>query len=201
MSTPIPMNGPAAAERQLMQSIQEKYGAFIDAAVNGTVFPAALLAGLTANEGALNPQASRLEPAVLAQLCLVLSGRAAHYGSIGAQDLKTYLGDVSAPATAILAMLNLAMSWGPTQIMGYKAVARGYSLAELSNLETHFRRTVQELDAFRTEFNLGASTIAAPAMFERFFTCWNAGSPTGKTFDPNYAANGVRRMAIYASLK
>jgi len=196
---------------ELMAAIREKYGSFIDAAVAGTPFPASLVAALVANESGLNEAAARFEPAVFGELAFVLTGRKAAFGSIGAQDLGEWLGRVSMDkgnggrlspqAAVVLALQNLATSWGPTQIMGYQAVAGKYDLSELPNLQTHFHRAVAMLEDFRKRFNLAIEQGIAGGMAGNsaaaFFTCWNTGSPHGATFDPHYAANGLARMAEY----
>lgn len=191
------------AELELMTQIKSKYATSINAAVQGTPFPPALLAALTANESGLDEGATRLEPAVYIDLSLVLTGRRAQFNEIGAADLKTYLGDIANPATAVLALLNLATSWGPTQIMGWQAVRRGYKLAELTILERHYVRTAQILLDFGRDFKIlpPPGIEPFPGGWESFFRCWNSGSPTGKTFDPNYPANGVRRLALYEGLE
>ena len=37
--------------------------------------------------------------------------------------------------------------------------------------------------------------------FAELFRCWNTGRPNGKTFDPNYVQNGLRRIEIYRRLQ
>lgn len=187
-------------DQQLMEGIKAKYGAAIAQAVAGTPYPAALLAALTANEGALDENASRLEPKVLGDLALTVTGTKAAYGSIGALDLQNYLAELMGK-DAILALRNLAMSWGPTQIMGYHALAGGYAVAELRDPEKHYHHTVELLEGFRKQFNLVMVPTTPPISAEPFFRCWNSGSPNGRTFDPNYAGNGVNRFSIYEGLE
>lgn len=205
-------------DAELMQAIRAKYGAFIDEAVKGTPFPAALVAALVANESGLNEQAARFEHKVLGDLAQVIIGHKAAYGSIGAQDLTDWIAGVnmspgngsrlSPQAAVVLAMVNLATSWGPTQIMGYHAVAGQFSLSELTNLKTHFSRTAALLDEFRKRFDLPGEPVAgrtvalasSAADYSRYFHCWNAGSPGAATFDPDYTGKGLQRMQLYESL-
>jgi hypothetical protein len=193
-------------DQQLMEGIRAKYGAFIAAAVKGTAYPAAFVAALVANESGLDEQASRFEPGDFWQLAFVLIGRsAAHdraaFGSIGGEDLKAWIGrNPQLAEQSVLALANLATSWGPTQIMGYEAVAGKFNLAELTNLEYHFRHAVRELTQFTWRWNLepiGSSGAAATP----YFRCWNTGKPDGQTFDPAYVNKGVIRMQIYAQLE
>lgn len=205
-------------DAELMQGIRTKYGAFIADAVAGTPFPAALLAALVANESGLNEQAARFEPKVLGDLALVLIGRKAAFGALGAQDIGNWLAGVnmaggngarlSPQAAVVLALANLATSWGPTQIMGYQAVAGGYALSELTGLRTHFRRAVALLEQFRKQFDLPSDALAGQVVrlatryadYAAYFHCWNAGSPGAPTFDPDYPGKGLARMALYESL-
>lgn len=203
-------------DQELMLSIRERYSAAIAAAVKGTVYSEAFLAALAANESGGNPGAFRVEPKVFAELGGLLIGKVASFGSIGAQDLmhRVWPPDVVGVHTgaqpawglkeALLALLNLATSWGPTQIMGYQSVAGNYPLSELTQPRTHFARAVEMLEDFRKRFTPALDPDPAhpinSAGWTGFFTCWNTGSPHGATFDPNYAAKGLARMAIYAAL-
>lgn len=194
-------------DAQLMLAIKVKYGEWIDTAVEGTPFRASLVAALVANESGLDDAAQRLEPAVLSALTLVLIGRKANFGSIGGQDLKKWLGriqldgQISPPVAIGLGLANLASSWGPTQIMGYQALAADYPLSDLTNIQTHFRHTVEILADFQKRFGLVAPIGQVQSDGALFFTCWNTGSPTGKTFDPAYADNGMRRLELYEDLE
>lgn len=187
---------------ELMAAIHSKYGSWINQAAEGTPFPPALLAALTANESGLDESAARFEPSAYESLSFVVIGKKAEYQGIGALDLTKYLENLTPPAT-VLSMVNLATSWGPTQIMGWQALKRGYAIAELTNLETHYLRATDVLRDIGRQFNTilppPGGQVAADG-WAAWFHCWNAGSPTGKTFDPNYPANGVRRLALYESL-
>ena len=79
--------------------------------------------------------------------------------------------------------------------MGYQSLAGGYPLAELYKLDTHFRHAVEILEAFRREFAMQVTADYIPQLFR----CWNTGRPDGKTFDPAYVPNGLRRMQIYGA--
>jgi len=203
---------------ELMQEIETKYGGFIADAVAGTPIPADLVAALVANESGLNDQAARFEPKVFGELAFVLIGRKPAFGSIGGQDLTEWIGNVSMDrdnggrlspqAAVVLALTNLATSWGPTQIMGYQALAAGYELSDLPNLKRHFHRAVELLETFRKHFDLPGEPVAGQTVklasstddYEGYFHCWNAGSPAAPTFDPHYPANGLLRMHLYESI-
>lgn len=188
-------------DQELMAAIHAKYGDWIADACAGTPFPPALLAALTANESGLDEGAARFEKNVYIELSLVAVGRKPAANGIGGQDLQKYLEGLTAQA-AVLAVMNLATSWGPCQVMGWQALARGYSLAQLTHLETHFARAAEILRDFGKEFPaiLPAALVPPAAAWEPFFRCWNSGSPTGRTFDPNYSGHGVNRLALYEAL-
>jgi hypothetical protein len=208
-------------EQELMLRVRTICGAAIEEAVRHTPYPPALLAALTANESGGNLAATRFESGVLGQLAQVIVGHKANFGSIGAQDLLGWcdppLNSVPLPPAgipphpmrnfsgALLALVNLATSWGPTQIMGYQALAGHYPLGDLSSLDRHYGHAVKMLDGFAARFNLvprfeEAEDRTIPPDWLRFFYCWNTGQPDGKLTDPNYAVNGVARMATYVSL-
>lgn len=188
----------------LMQKIKTLCGEEIAEAVAGTGIPAAFLAALAANESGGDPAAARFEPQIFMKLGFLAVGRIAAFGSIGRQDLLEF---VSPPGMAfsdsMLTVINLATSWGLTQIMGYQALAGHYRLSELPSLQTHFPRAVQMLQGFAKEFPAipAWGTGKDAAVGEAFFRCWNTGKPAGVTYDPQYISNGLNRMAIYASME
>ena len=189
-------------EQELMLRVRTICGAAIEEAVRNTPYPPALLAALTANESGGNLAATRFESGVLGQLAQVIVGHRANFGSIGAEDLKLFCSGSPARSFSdmLLALGNLATSWGPTQIMGYQALAGHYPLGDLSSLDRHYGHAVKMLDDFAARFNLGPPFEEGEVNWLRFFYCWNTGQPDGKLTDPNYAVNGVARMATYLSL-
>src|ERR1700690_2893602 len=192
----MPETSTPPAELALMQRVKSVCGSWIDEAVAGTPYPAALLAALAANETGGDPTKSRFESNVFGQLCQVVTNGPPFFGSI---ERSVLLFGAQLPGGeaihAILYLRNLATSWGPTQIMGYQAIAGKYDLAELTSLNTHFHHTIEMLEGFRKSFHL---LTADP--WDPFFRCWNTGRPDGKTFDPAYTANGLARIQIYESL-
>ena len=200
-------------DEQLMLSIRDRYSAQIAQAVAGTVYTEAFVAALVANESGGNLAAFRIEPKVFAELAGVITGKVAAFGSIGAEDLMRRVWPAESvgvhtgaqPAwglkEGLLALLNLATSWGPTQIMGYQSIAGGYPLSELTQARTHFKHTVEVLEGFRKSFPAILDLQGYPlGGMAGFFVCWNTGRPTGLTADPNYAAKGLQRMGIYKTL-
>ena len=197
------------SEQSLMSGIRNRWGTAIAAACTASSVPAAFLAALVANESGGNPDDRRYEPKVFGDLWSVLVGRAANYESIRRDDLLAFLGAEATPAevsrlamlphlvsTALLRLEGLATSQGLTQIMGYHAI--GFHLnavAALVEPPANLATAIKLLTAFAHSFNLDLASD-----FDQLFDCWNTGRPNGKTFDPNYVANGITRMQIYAAL-
>jgi hypothetical protein len=194
-------------EQTLMEKVKNVYGTWIDAAVAGTPYPAAFLAALSANESGGDPNVSRFEAAVFGELAFTLIGRRTNFGAIAAADLATYV-DSEELGTAVQSLVSLATSWGPTQIMGYQALAGKYPLGDLPNLQKHFQHTIEMLDDFRRRFgipiarNIEESSLYQNVPFnaEPFLRCWNTGRQDGTTADPKYVANGFNRLLIYEAL-
>lgn len=185
----------AMNDHDLMGRIKRMCGDSIDAAIAGTPYPAAFLAALTANESGGDMAAQRFEASVFGQLAQVLTKRKPNFGAITPQMLLDRINAEGDHVGAFVSIMDLATSYGPTQIMGYQALAGGFDLAELDQIGAHYRHAVNMLDDFARRFEL--ATDAGMALF---FHCWNAGSPTGRTFDPKYTSNGLSRMAIYQTL-
>ena len=206
------------AELDLMHRILDECHVHILAAsANSQILPE-FLAGLTANESGGNAQARRFEPGVFEHLKAVAQGRATRFGAIGAKDLQEaergveairspeyharFLNTVFAANHALSiselqedALRVFASSWGYTQVMGYHLIGRKGSIEDLCNPHTHYTYAVGLLSEFIRQFRLDPRKD-----IESLFHCWNSGRPSGKTFDPAYVPNGLRRSAIYRDL-
>jgi hypothetical protein len=157
------------------------------------------------NESSGDPNARRFEPAEFAKLAMVVAGREAHFGAIGAQDLAAVLskaGINSDPLRAVAGkFLDLATSWGPTQVMGYQTIPLGRPVSDLLALPSHFQICTRILLAFmrqwQTRFDEARSIENRQEML---FRCWDTGEPDGKTADPEYCTKGMARMQLYGAL-
>jgi hypothetical protein len=195
---------------ELMRKIKSELGDYIAGAVEGTPFPPSLLAALSANESSGVANAQRFEPAVFAELAEVLVLQRPSYSPAGSKraltagDLQQACWPQSSPVPGkssdvftfpqgVLALKNLATSFGPTQIMGWHSVELTFPLGDLCNLATHFERTVQLLQWFKDRYHLGNDLVA-------YFHCWNTGSPTAPTFNPNYIRDGLDWKRLYESI-
>lgn len=192
-------------DQELMLRVRNACGSYIDAASESTSYPAAFLAALTANETGGILGKTRFEPTIFGKFGQIIvgheAGHEATYGSIGALDLLKWCDPAQPPGQsprkftdALIALVNLATSWGPTQIMGYEALAGGFALSRIVNVETHYAVVVEQLEIFRTRWRLVDPMSAA------LFRCWNTGRPDAQTTDPLYVSNGLSRMDVYAAL-
>ena len=166
-------------DAELMAQIHLELGDYIDGACEGTSIAPAFVAALVANESSGNVLASRFEPTVFAALAQVCCGQKSAYdpagikAPIGGDDLNDYCAPLrpmsGAIATAVprpivtpqslntfrqslITLVNLATSWGPTQIMGWHALEMNFPMGDLTNIAVHFERTVQILEAFIAKY-------------------------------------------------
>ncbi len=82
-------------------------------------------------------------------------------------------------------------SWGLTQIMGYHVEGDPLQLM-------YPDVAMKETQRLRLEFNRQFSL--AGDQYDQMFRCWNTGHPDGTPYDPDYVANGLRRMEIWKGL-
>lgn len=210
-----PTDCAGKAEEQLIGRVFDHCHVAITEACSRSSVPAEFLGALTANESGGNPRAARFEPAVYRHLKAVSAGAAAHYGGIQAEDLSAEVNEMLHPKSGEYhgryltapfaanhqralgamedeALRELATSWGTTQIMGYHMVGRGGTVRDLLDFEFHYRVALELLAEFAEENQLNLAHE-----FEAMFRCWNTGQPYGKTYDPDYVPNGIRRMGLY----
>lgn len=188
-----------------MQHIHDKWGALIAAAAHTTTVTESFLAALVAGESNGDPTAKRFEPSVFERLLEVCVGKRAAFTvpginrPLGVADLLGFIG--THPGSFVQGLQNtvdLATSFGLTQIMGWHAVEL-YRELDLEKMKTdpqvqlNFTINLLVVLANKYDLNLARET-------EAMFTCWNTGEPDGHTYDPNYVANGQRRIQIYQQI-
>lgn len=192
-----------------MQKIAGQYHALLASETAGSEIPEAFIAALVGNETGGDTSKTRFEPAIFQTLAMVLIGQKSHYGVMGTQDLLMYVSPEDAfhpytgPATpdGFIGRLNrlktLATSWGLTQILGIDALALNKSLGMIrpGNPRGQIDLTVTLLEDFAKRFSLDPKLHAA-----ELFRCWNGGTPTAETADPNYVQNGLNRQNVYEQL-
>ncbi len=206
------------AERRLVQRVFTRCDAFIQESARSSSVPPEFLGALTANESGGDSAAVRFEPSVYRHLKAVAAGERPRYGGIDAEALCKELAEVLHPKTgefhalflnslfapgqagelsrlADEALRELASSWGFEQIMGFHMIGRRGTVRDLLEPRFHYHFANQLLGEFAASYHLDLSRE-----FEAMFRCWNTGRPDGKTADPAYVKNGLRRMQIYRTL-
>ncbi len=218
-ATGLPTGRPRlAGERALLERVFDRCQRYLEPACRTSSVPVEFLAALTANESAGNLNAYRFEPAVYLHLKAVASGQSPAYGSVHAPDLEREVEDRLHPKAAEFhpryltvpfganhaqelaaveddLLRELSTSWGFTQIMGYHVLGRTGNAPRVRDLldpELHYRIAIELLAEFAQDYKLDLARER-----EEMFCCWNTGRPYGKTFDPDYVKNGLRRMAAY----
>ncbi|HEV2492174.1 MAG TPA: hypothetical protein VG204_03785 [Terriglobia bacterium] len=219
-----------ARELALMTRVFERCHPYLAPACATSSVPAEFLGALTANESGGSLDAARFEPAVYRHLKAVATGQSPAYGRLRAQDLGASPEDGHAPdaerdvedrlhpkaadyhgryltapysanhASELAAatddrLREYATSWGFTQIMGYHVVGHGGDVRALVDPDEHYRFAIELLAEFAADYKLHLARE-----FAEMFRCWNTGQPYGKTFDPAYVANGLRRMQMYREM-
>ncbi len=209
---------PTGAEFRLMKRVFESCHGFLSEACKRSSVPEEYLGALVANESGGDPKVARFEPSVYRHLKAVAQGMPSPYGGIRARDLAQEVEEILHPkaedfharyltepfsanhgeALATLqdeVLRELATSWGFTQIMGYHLIGRHGTARDLLDPTLHFRVTAELLAEFAEDYQLDLGHE-----FEEMFRCWNTGRPYGKTFDPHYVENGLRRLEIYRAI-
>ena len=188
-------------ELDLVRRVRRLAGPFIDAIAPSTSVPPAFLGSLTCGESGAwlirnTVIPPRFEPAAYHALQSVRDGGREHYGQI---TLKMMVGrpDVE--------LSRLASSWGFTQIMGYHALRWKADISELNRPERHYTHTVRLLVENASDFGMDLTRD-----FEEMGRVWNTGDPAddpatprieGKTHDPEYIPNLLRRMKLWAEVR
>ena len=206
------------AEHRLMRKVFARCDGFIQEACSSSSVCPEFLGALTANESGGDRAAVRFEPSVYGHLKALAAGERPRYGGICAQALCEELTEVLHPKTgefhekflnslfmagqaselfrlADEALRELASSWGFTQIMGFHLIGRQGTVRDLVEPRFHYHFANQLLAEFAESYRLDLARE-----FEELFRCWNTGQPDGRTADPAYARNGLRRMELYREL-
>jgi hypothetical protein len=195
----------STAEVAQMKHIRDTWSAQLAKAAATTTVSEAFLASLVAGESNGDPAAKRFEPAVFEHLLEVCMAKRAAFSvpgmnrPLGAVDLLGYIGTHPGSfVDGLRAASDLATSFGLTQIMGWHLVEL-YHEQDLERIKTdpafQLEMTIELLVVFANKYDLNLALET-----EAIFTCWNTGEPDGHTYDPNYVANGQRRMAIYEQI-
>ncbi len=161
----------------------ENYGADVASEADAQGLPYAYFMALTALECSGNrPCGTRLEPTRYEDLDAVRSGRKKRFENIRTADVH----DATDPA-----LENLATSWGPFQIMGYKCIGLGVNVADIRGDRAihHGMRWVAK----------DYGHLLEAGRFKDAFHVHNAGTlhpkkGPARTHDPRYVQKGLDYM-------
>ncbi len=128
------------------------------------------------------PAGQRFEQNVFTKLKEVQNGRRKRYENITRRHIK-YCSDA--------ALRNLATSWGPFQIMGYKCIDMGIIISDL--------RGVESIKWGVKWINKEYGILIRNKDFEKAFRVHNTGSVNGRTYDPDYVKNGLEHINYFLS--
>lgn len=193
------------SDRDLMLKIRREWGDTIADVCKASSIPANFLAALVANESGGDAAVMRREPSAVCGMCEVLAGyRPAFQG----MDRETILKCVSPPADRAETwaagtvgshvssvadhLVYMGASWGLTQIMGWQEAKRAKPAKTIQDPRGNLLFALDILERFAEAYSLDLTQN-----FEAMLRCWNSGTPTGKTFDPNYVTNGLNRRTVY----
>jgi len=201
-------------EQQVMEQVRRDFGPAIATARTGTSVSAAFMAALVVNESSGSAEerlaANRFEKGVLRKIVLAalgietfsdpsLSRPIAQQEWLLEADYaidRRRPGNCSFMLAGLQNFKELATSWGPMQLMGWHAREWGVGLVEFRCREKHFQHACVLILHFAQKYKLRADRD-----FRNLFRCWNTGRPRGRTYDPNYVTNGLRRLKLYQQLE
>ena len=123
---------------------------------------------------------SRYEDHVFSRLKMLRDGKRSRYERITQKDIS----DATIPA-----LKNLASSWGPFQLMGYKCLQLGINVQDV--------RGDQSLYWGIKWINQEYGNLIRKGRYEEAFRIHNTGRPNGTTHDPNYVKNGLIHISYF----
>lgn len=162
------------------QQVEKNYGSEVEKYALQYQLPAPYLKALIVLESSGKKEIKpRFEKNVYKDLKEVQSGKKS-LEKIRANELKGCSDE---------ALRNLASSWGPFQLMGYKCLQLGIQVQDLRG-EDAVKWAIHWI-------NLTYGDYLRQGNFEAAFRIHNTGSPTGRTHDTNYVKNGMKHMKMF----
>lgn len=145
-----------------------------------------LMALIQLESGGRKPAGKRFEPHVFERLKAVRDGERERYEQITSRELE---------GASDEALRNLATSWGPFQLMGYKCIQLNVQLRDIRGKDA-IREGVKWID-------LTYGDLLRAGRFEDAFHVHNTGKPmpaNGRptTFHPDYVPRGMAYMRKFA---
>ncbi len=170
------------------QSVIYNYGTEIDVAAKKYDIDASFLKSLCALEssGKSNP-GSRFEPHVYQKLKKLKNKEIDRYDCLISRDINNASDE---------ALKNLATSWGPFQLMGYKCLELGMSVKDLRGKNT--------VDYSVSWISKSYGHLIRAKRFEDAFHFHNTGKLVPKfgrylTYDKSYVPRGVKYMKYFSN--
>jgi len=129
-----------------------------------------------------NDFSPRFEKHVYNKLKKLRAGTIKEYETLTQQDLHD-----ASDAT----LENLATSWGPFQLMGYKCVQMDVKVKDIRGDSAIYWGIYW--------INKNYGDYLRQKRYGEAFRIHNTGKPNGKTYDPDYVKNGLRHMEHFAA--
>ena len=157
------------------------YGAELERLASEFDLPAEYLKALVILESSGRKKVpSRYEKHVYNRLKNLKNGKRKRYETLRPHHLK----DASTAA-----LKNLASSWGPFQLMGYKCLALGVNISDIRGDDALYWGVFW--------INKEYGDYLRQNKFEEAFRIHNTGSPSGKTYNSNYVSEGLAHIAYF----
>ncbi len=123
---------------------------------------------------------SRFEKHVYKKLIALREGKISKYETLKSHHLKN---------ASDAAIKNLASSWGPFQLMGYKCLDLGIKVSDIRGDNALFWGVYW--------INKEYGDYLRNNKFEEAFRIHNTGSPYGKTYHSHYVSNGLKHIEYF----
>jgi hypothetical protein len=167
--------------KNYVEITNENYGAEVETYAKQFNLPAAYLKAVIVLESSGRKNVPpRFENKVFEKLKKVRDGKMRNLEGIAREKIK----DASDEA-----LKNLASSWGPFQVMGYKCIELDVKLEDIRSKEAIYWGVYW--------INKNYGDFLRNRKYEAAFRIHNTGSPTGKTHNSNYVSNGMKYMRAF----
>ena len=172
--------------KQAVELTEKNYGKEIDELAKQFNIPTSYLKALILLECAgKKPVTSRFESHVYTQLKKVSVGQIAFYKGVATSDIRESIDQ---------ALRNLASSWGPFQLMGYKCIALGITVNDIRDEDTLYWSVKW--------INLTYGNYLREKKYNQAFHIHNTGKEfpdngIAITHDPLYVEKGLQYMEYF----
>lgn len=168
-------------QQSVCEITEKNYGSKVDNLATEFNLPAEYLKALIILECSGRKKVPfRFEKNVFNKLKMVKNGKRNKYERIKQNDIH----DASDAA-----LKNLASSWGPFQLMGYKCLQLGIKVKDV--------RGEKSLYWGIKWINEEYGDFLRQEKYEEAFRIHNTGKPNGKTYDPNYVKKGLNYIDCF----